>query len=684
MDKQFATALSLLFPVLIVDAAEPAPLLDTVVVTAHQQPLVLADLAGNTAVIDDEEITRSGYAHVQQLLNNAPGVNIARGNGIEYLPAVRSPVLTGAAACGSIRATLDGVALRAPGFCNINELFEAPLEFAERVEVVRGTASMVHGANATNGVIDTRLRLPERDRSGLSLWHGEQGFAKAALDLSRGDAQRGQSLGLAHIRNDGFRQDNTYRQTTGLWQLQHSGTTGQLRASIHFADLDQDSAGYVSGYRAYEDTTLSEANPTPGAYRAARSIRGQVRVGTDERDQQGRALSAWFRDTNMAFRMHFLPGQPDEENSHASVGARAGGWLPFAGGRVDYGTEAELTDAYLEQFQAEPTEGSAFLQATIPAGYQYRYDVMAASLSVFGSYRRPLSEALVFDAGLRTGWTRYDYDNHLPDGRTDANGEPCAFGGCRYSRPADRADDFVSSAVRAGLAYRMGESLQFYANLSNGYRTPQAAELYRLQRVQQVADLDPEQAFSGEVGIRGSIARVEFELAAYQQRKRNVIYRNADFFNVSGGKTAHRGLESRARVSLTDRTTFSLLLNYGEHRYRNDQVAGTTGNLMDSAPLWFGGASIDQRIGDRWNVRAALDYVGKYYTDPQSLHQYPGHRLLHLTADRQFTDSVTVFLKLENALDERYASRADFSSFSGDRYFPGSPRVVRFGAKFEL
>ena len=91
--------------------------------------------------VSKEELEQLQSQHIQEILINTPGVNIQRGNGQEYLPAIRSQVFTGAGSCGAILTAEDGIPLRSAGFCNVNELFEAHSEIAQNIEVIRGTAT---------------------------------------------------------------------------------------------------------------------------------------------------------------------------------------------------------------------------------------------------------------------------------------------------------------------------------------------------------------------------------------------------------------------------------------------------------------------------------------------------------------------------------------------------------------
>ena len=69
--------------------------------------------------VSKDELESIQSQHIQEILINTPGVNIQRGNGQEYLPAIRSQVLTGAGSCGAILTAEDGISLRSAGFCNV-------------------------------------------------------------------------------------------------------------------------------------------------------------------------------------------------------------------------------------------------------------------------------------------------------------------------------------------------------------------------------------------------------------------------------------------------------------------------------------------------------------------------------------------------------------------------------------
>ena len=74
--------------------------------------------------------------------------------------------------------------------------------------------------------------------------------------------------------------------------------------------------------------------------------------------------------------------------------------------------------------------------------------------------------------------------------------------------------------------------------------------------------------------------------------------------------------------------------------------------------------------------------MGGYYLNPENLHQYEGHDLVHLRMGWAVSDSLRVYANVSNLTDEHYAERADYTSFSQERYFPGTPRSLQVGAQW--
>lgn len=660
-------------------------ILETIVVTGtrDEQPLKL--LSGNTAIVDSDALKLTAHTHIQEALVRVPGANFARGNGQEYLPSLRSPVLTGAGGCGSVLTALDGIPLRASGFCNINELFDAHTELAERIEVIRGPGSALYGANAMNGVVNViTLAAPPEPEYLLGLEGGPHDYMRMKYYAGNTVEAHGLWVGVSASHDGGYRHDSGFDQQKMTLRHEYSGEQVTVTSTLAMTNLNQETAGYVEGKDAYRDDHLRNDNPNPEAYRDSKSVHLASRIDYQLNDSAFFSVTPYVRYTDMEFLMHFLPGQPTEENGQKSLGLQTAFHNHFGDWQFVTGVDLEYTSAFLKQSQDAPTEGSAFLQATIPEGRHYDYDVDAVVAAPFLHSVWQITDRLSLTAGLRYEMVRYDYNNRMLDGRTDENGVPCGFGGCRYSRPADRTDRFENWSPKLGLVYDLADNHQVYVNLAQGFRAPQATELYRLERDQDKAQLDSEELLSAELGARGQFDRLSYEVALFAMKKRHEIFRDSDFFNVADGETRHRGVELGLGYRWNDYWDFALAASYAEHEYSDHRLSGGVdidGNDVDSAPHEFGSA----RVG--WNfipgARAELEWVheGDYYTDPENLHRYDGHNLFNLYCFWQLTTHWKAHVRVTNLTDRKYAERADYTSFSGDRYFPGEPRALYLGVE---
>lgn len=139
-------------------------------VTGSRLPRTSVQTTLPVTVIEHEDILRSGYGTLFDLLRHLPGMNghpplsTSRGGDSLYLPV-------GAAATTSLdgmgpRATLFLVnGRRLPRYPMVSleegaltDLGGIPLSFVERIELVRGGASAIYGADAMSGVVNIILR----------------------------------------------------------------------------------------------------------------------------------------------------------------------------------------------------------------------------------------------------------------------------------------------------------------------------------------------------------------------------------------------------------------------------------------------------------------------------------------------------------------------------------------------
>jgi len=677
MLKKYTFIASALLCAQITTASSQNPEITEVVSVATRAETAVSDIIGSVALLDEGTLNLVSHSHIQESLSRLAGVNLHRGNGQEYLPAVRSPVLTGAGGCGGFLMAEDGIPLRAAGFCNINELFEAHTEMAQRIEVLRGTGTTLYGSNAMHGIINV-VTPGISDQRRLALEVGADDYRR--LKLHAGTDNLSVAASLTH--------DGGYRDQSGFDQqkvsLRHSYAENDLTidTGMTLTNLNQETAGFIVGLNAYEDRAQIKGNLNPEAYRDVKSARVWSRVSRTLGDNR-LVITPYLRDTKMDFLQHFLPGDPLEENGQQSAGVQLGYYGELSDGiNLIAGIDAELTDAYLKQSQDSPTQGSPFLQATIPVGMHYDYQVDASMVAPFINLDWGYSQRLKLNAGLRFESVRYDYNNNMLAGRTAEDGTECGFGGCRYSRPESGKNSFDNWSSNLGASYVLSSNQDIYMRLAKGFRAPQAAELYRLQRAQQITDLESESIDSIELGLTGRYQQVSYKLAFYHMEKDQVIFRDSDFFNVSDGNTEHQGVELELDYRINQALTASLSATQARHTYLDSSLldgVDIRGNDIDTAPRSFGSVRLAWTPNESQSLELEWQSMGSYYLDPENLHSYQGHDLMHLRGSLNLSPAMRLFANISNLTDKRYAERADYTGFTQERYFPGMPRTARIG-----
>lgn len=656
--------------------------------TSSRSERPLSGEGRSVAVINKDELLQVSATHISEIALRTSGVNIHRNDGQEYLASIRSPVLTGAGACGAFLMAQDGIALRSAGFCNVNELFEGFSETAERIEITRGPGSALYGSNALHGIINIVSPAADSTEGFASIEGGSYGYGR--LNISKGylGKTNGLRLTASIARDSGYRDDSGFNQQKVSLRHDYNGAEWDIASNISFTNLDQETAGFITGLNAFKNRDTTKTNPNPEAYRKAQSFRYWSRFSRQISDEVRWQITPYFRALDMEFLMHFLPGQPQEENSQTSIGLQNGFYFGEGSSiRMVAGTDFEFTKGSLEQTQALPTQGSAFLQATIPAGKQYDYDVDSLMAAAFVQTDIALNDRLDITAGVRIEHTSYDYTNNMGTGRTDENGSQCGFGGCRYSRPASSKNSYTAFSPKVSLLYSYTPDHQAYLNISHGFRAPQTTELYRLQRAQSVADLKKVSLKSLELGLRGSSKAISYNIAFYAMQKNNYIFRDSSFFNVDSGKSDHYGAEFMFKAALSDTLSVQSNISLTRHKYSFDYLSNGTnlnGNDIDTAPRHFG--SMQLKWQPTAELIAELEWVhmGSYYLDPENLHKYDGHNYLNFRARYQVSTKASIFLRVTNLTDMEYAERADYTSFTDERYFPAKPTSIFTGIRFSI
>src|ERR1019366_230191 len=207
--------------------------LGDLVVTATRVPTSAGELAAATTVIRGDGLRARGVQLVLDALREVPGMMVVQAGSY----GSQASLFRRGGESDFVKVLLDGVPLNQPGgSINFANLTTADLD---RIEVVRGPASVLYGADSMTGVVQLFTRAA--DATHLFEIGGRAGtFASTALDGHLSLVDRGWTLSASGSRDatDGsYAFNNGYRNTVGSVRLGlDRGSNGRAAFTLRYGD----------------------------------------------------------------------------------------------------------------------------------------------------------------------------------------------------------------------------------------------------------------------------------------------------------------------------------------------------------------------------------------------------------------------------------------------------------------
>lgn len=233
-------------------AGADAALLDDVFVTATRRE-ISADMAlPPVTVISRDEIERSGALDVAELLRYHAGIEVARNGG----PGQVTSVFIRGANSNHTLVLIDGVKVN-PGTAGGAALQNIIPELVERIEIVKGPRSSLHGSEAIGGVINIITRRGDPGRElGARVQAGRYATRGLGGNVSWQDEGFGAGVSASALRSDGF---PTFRDSADDSGFENDVLNAWLRATAGAFDVEAShwqAAGnseYADFFRAPQD-----------------------------------------------------------------------------------------------------------------------------------------------------------------------------------------------------------------------------------------------------------------------------------------------------------------------------------------------------------------------------------------------------------------------------------------------
>lgn len=250
--RTFVVVASLLPVVATAQVRDTAPvLLPSVSVTATRAPLATRALPVTVTVFDRGSLRDAGITHLADVVRLLPGATVL---GTGSFGSQTSVFFRGGES-DYVQVLVDGVPMNEPGgFYNFGTL---TLDNVERVEVVRGPASVLYGSDAVSGVIQIFTRRDATASRVTALaGRGTYDTRRYELGFAGGGAAGGWSIGGARHQTDGILAfNNAYRNDVVSAAAHLRGVRADVSATARVTDhvfhYPTNSAGVVEDSNAH-------------------------------------------------------------------------------------------------------------------------------------------------------------------------------------------------------------------------------------------------------------------------------------------------------------------------------------------------------------------------------------------------------------------------------------------------
>ena len=475
---------------------------------------------------------------------------------------------------------------------------------AERVEVLRGPASMLYGSNAMGGVINIVTRRPVGGNSvhtNINVGAGSYGTLQAEVANQIRSGKFSSTIAAQYGRTDNHRPRMGFEQYGGYLKLGYD---------------------FNNHWNAYVDANITHFNASqPGStasplYDADQWItRGMVSAAVE--NHYGRSNGALSLYTN--FGRHKIddgtadPAKPTQRyfrSKDALMGISLyESFQLFEGNRLTAGIDYQHIYGYA--YYTSKETGETLDTPNKQSGKSYRNEIAG-----YVEFRQDLTSWLTVDAGLRVDHHSITGTEWIPQG---------------------------------GIVIRPMESGELKAMVSKGFRNPTMREMYLYPPSN--TDLKPERLMNYELAWSHRLAQFNYGLNLFYLKGDNMIQTmpvDGKPRNVNTGEIENYGLEAEAAYRINPHwrlTTNHSLLHMKNHVLGAPQYKG------------FLGADFSQQ---RWNVVAGLQYINGLYTAIGDNEKKENFLLLNATVSYRLVNNLALWVRGENLLAQRYEINAGY------------------------
>ncbi|MFC1867900.1 TonB-dependent receptor [Thermodesulfobacteriota bacterium] len=638
---------------------EAVKTLDTVVVTGTRTEQAIEKIPANVSVIDEKAIRTSNAKNVVDILKYEEGIIVRDllGNGKSAQVDLRGFGETGPY---NTLVLVDGRRVNEIDLSGI-DWTQIPLEQIERIEVVRGTGTVLYGDNAVGGVINIITRFPSEEflfSAGATT--GSFGRNKERVSISGGRDTVAGALFASHDSTKGYRPNNEF-------------VTKDLGGKIIFDFTDFLSLDISGSY--HEDKYDLPGHLTETQYLANREMNANpldegmsedfyLRTGVDlELGEYGNImadLSYRERETEAKFPD---PTGAFPQGTHGVTET----WniTPrYVINRGILGHENRFIMG-VDLYRAEQTMDS-FGGFAVPLSTKTGIaSTERDSSGIYFNDEFSLSDSLILSIGARHERVKYLFSQR------DLSAFPLA--------PLDAEVAKKENAYNTGITFLYGDKSSVFARTNRSVRFPLTDEVSYVDwvtwKILANTDLQPQKGKHYELGVKHYFTPyINGTLTLFRAKIDNEIFYNPlTFSNENHPETLHQGMETGIKAEFLELLTLFGNYTYVKARFEKDPYQG---NEIPAVPRHR--ANLGFRIHNFLTglvFSGDYNYMGSSYCisdQANNFEKIEHHYSLDVNVSYAWK-LVKVFFGVNNITNQKYAEYGVMDTFLTRRNFYPSP-----------
>jgi iron complex outermembrane receptor protein len=557
--------------------------LEEVVVTATRDVEEIRKVSANVTVVTQEKITASNAKTITDVLEDEVGVVVRNlsGTGKSAQVDIRGFGETGPL---NTLVLVDGRRVNEIDLSGV-DWTQIPLNQVERIEIVRGSGSVLYGDNAAGGVVNIITKRPEKPLSaGGEVVIGSYQYSKESGSVSGKWGPLSGILSADYSSTDGYRENQFLRaKNVGGKIIYDLNQTVSFNLSGGFHEDDTGLPGALSK-TIYESDRTSAKNPFDKA---------ETKDGFGVFGIKGNLGKLGRIETNLSYRHREGNDFLFSYSFNSKRNVNTWGLTP-----------KYILEKPLWTFPNKLTVGldfyssglDIFSDSAFSIPNQNHLEVKKRSTGTYILDEFSILDKLILSLGYRQEWVIFNISQDVPKSKDiSRNSEP---------------------AWNAGLNFLFGKNSSAFLSYKRSFRFPVSDELiqyildpmtYTVIEVRANPALKPQSGNHYEAGIRHAFTdQIEASLTLFWVDLRNEIFYNpVTFANENYPKTRREGVEVGVRTK-----PLPWLVVWGNCRYMKASLRGETfsGNDIPGVPRHKGsiGTEVDFGRGFQLSSKATI------------------------------------------------------------------------------